>query len=104
MFSGIVVYVITWWIVLFTVLPWGVSPPEEAEPGHETGAPARPRLLLKFGVTTAIATVLWLLIYVLVEATLFSFRDWAAQICVGGRSFPGFEGCRPPGPHTGDRP
>jgi|HigsolmetaGSP11D_1036233.scaffolds.fasta_scaffold06292_4 predicted secreted protein len=78
--SGIVVYVITWWIVLFTVLPWGVTPQEEVAPGHEAGAPAQPKLLIKFAVTTVIATVLWLIIYLLVDANIFSFRDWAARM------------------------
>ncbi len=59
LFGGIVVYVIIWWLVLFTVLPWGVRPPAEPEKGHATSAPARPRLLLKFAITTVAATGLW---------------------------------------------
>lgn len=78
--SAIVVYVITWWVVLFMVLPWGVKPPEEVEEGHATSAPDRPRLLLKFGITTAVSAVIWLIIYVLVISDVFSFRDWAATI------------------------
>src|SRR5437763_284104 len=39
-----------------------------------TGAPRRPRLLLKAGITTAVAAVIWLGIYVLVREPWFSFR------------------------------
>lgn len=75
---GIAVFVITWWVVLFAVLPWGASPPEEVEAGHAPSAPARPRLLLKMAVTTGITCVVWLGIYALVQFDLISFREMAA--------------------------
>jgi predicted secreted protein len=73
-FGGIVIYVICWWMVLFAVLPWGNSPPEIPEPGHATSAPEKPRLALKFAVTTGIATVIFLLIWWLMDSGLVSFR------------------------------
>lgn len=78
--SGIVVFAITWWIVLLAVLPWGVRPPDQVEPGHAYGAPARPRRGLKVVVTTGVTIVIWLIIYALVSADVFSFRDWAGQM------------------------
>ena len=49
--SGIVVYIVIWWIVFFLVLPIGVRPPhevgEEVEPGNDAGAPVRPYLWRK---------------------------------------------------------
>lgn len=60
-FGGVVVYIIVWWLVLFTVLPFGVRPPKDPEKGHATSAPDRPRLLLKFAITTVIATGFWFL-------------------------------------------
>jgi predicted secreted protein len=75
--SGVVVFFITWWTVLFAVLPWGNKPPEEPEPGHAPSAPAKPRLLLKFGITTVITAVIWLIIFALIESDLISFRDMA---------------------------
>jgi predicted secreted protein len=62
-FGGIVIFIIVWWMVLFTVLPWGVRREEAPEAGHEPGAPANPRLWLKLGVTTLIACVIWGVIY-----------------------------------------
>lgn len=73
--TGIVAYVIIWWLVLFTVLPWGSRAPDAPEPGHATSAPARPRLLLKFVVTTLIATLLWGGVYLFIESGLVSLRD-----------------------------
>jgi predicted secreted protein len=66
-FTGILVYIIVWWMVLFTVLPWGVRPPAEPGPGHATSAPERPRMWLKAGVTSLIAAVIWLFIYLALE-------------------------------------
>ncbi len=73
-FTGIMVYVIAWWMVLFTVLPWGNRASDNPEPGHETGAPEKPHLWLKMAVTTGIATVLWALIYWVIEADIITFR------------------------------
>ena len=54
-------FVIFWFLALFCVLPIGLG---DADP--QTGAPARPRLLLKVGIASAIATVLWLVFYALI--------------------------------------
>ena len=72
--TGLLAYVIIWWMVLFTVLPWGIKVPEEPEPGHATSAPEKPRLVRKFTITTVIATLLWGLVYTLIESGLISFR------------------------------
>ena len=77
--SGIVVYLITWWLVLFAVLPWGAAPPEQIDKGHAPSAPARPRLRMKFLVTTGVAALVWLAIFVTVESGVISFREMAAQ-------------------------
>jgi len=74
-FSAVAVYVIIWWCVFFMALPFGVRPPEEAEPGHAASAPVRPRLWLKAAVTTLIAAVLWGAVYWIIEADIISFRE-----------------------------
>lgn len=73
-FTGVLVYAMIWWVVLFTVLPWGVKVPDEHEPGHATSAPEKPLLGRKFLITTAIATVLWVIAYTVIESGLLSFR------------------------------
>jgi predicted secreted protein len=72
--SGIAVYVVLWWVVLFAVLPWGVRPAEDLPPGADRGAPERPRLLLKAAVTTLVAAILWLGVYAAVESGMLDFR------------------------------
>ncbi len=73
--TGIMVYVVIWCVVLFTVLPWGVRPVENPEPGHMSGAPENPRLLLKFAVTTVIAVIIWAALDWLILSDLISFRN-----------------------------
>ncbi len=73
--TGIMVYVVLWWIVLFTVLPWGAEPPANPEPGHATSAPEKPRLLLKFAVTTVIAGIVFAALYWFIDSGFVSFRD-----------------------------
>jgi predicted secreted protein len=74
-FTGIVTYLIIWWVVLFAVLPWGVRQQQEVEPGHDPGAPANPQLLRKAVATSVIAAVLWLIAYFIVDAGLLNFRQ-----------------------------
>ena len=73
--TGIVVYVLVWWITLFAVLPLWVTPAEPDDPGHAAGAPQRPRLLLKMAITTVVSALIWLAIYVLVRSPGLSFRE-----------------------------
>ncbi|RMD62944.1 MAG: DUF1467 family protein [Alphaproteobacteria bacterium] len=74
-FSGLLVYGILWWLVLFTVLPWGVRVPDNPEPGHATSAPERPMLWRKALVTSVIAGILWLIVYWIVTSDLISVRS-----------------------------
>jgi predicted secreted protein len=73
--TGIVVYVLVWWVTLFAVLPLWVTPSEPDDPGHASGAPQRPRMLLKVAVTTAVSAIIWLGIYLLVKSPWLSFRE-----------------------------
>lgn len=73
--TGIMVYIVTWWVVLFTVLPWGAHPPANPQPGHATSAPEKPRLLLKFAVTTVVAGIVFAALYWFISADYISFRN-----------------------------
>jgi predicted secreted protein len=58
--TAIAIYFLIWWVVLFTVLPWGVRPQgAEGAPGTDPGAPLVPRLLAKLVWTTIIATAVF---------------------------------------------
>lgn len=72
-FEGVAAYVILWWVVLFATLPLGVKPLEKDDVGHAAGAPANPRLWFKAGLATAIAAVLWLILFALLKTGVIQF-------------------------------
>jgi len=72
--SGIVVYLMIWWLVIFMVLPFGVKPPEDPEPGHAPSAPERPLLWRKAAITTVISAAIWVLVYLAVTQHWVRFR------------------------------
>jgi predicted secreted protein len=73
--TGIVVYILVWWVTLFAVLPLWVTPAEPGDLGHGAGAPQHPYMLRKLALTTAIAAVIWLCIFALVTSPWLSFRE-----------------------------
>jgi predicted secreted protein len=72
--TGIVVYILIWWVALFAILPLWVTPTDPGDTGYGTGAPKQSHLWLKVGLTSAVAAVLWIGIYILVKEPWFSFR------------------------------
>jgi predicted secreted protein len=79
-FTGLVLYVLIWWTVLFAVLPFGTRPITEAdEHTGWRGAPENPRLGIKLVATTLVAGVIWAGAYVLITGPWLSFRHgWLA--------------------------
>ncbi len=72
------IYFITWWTVLFAVLPWGIRSQAESdmvEPGTDPGAPVQPRLLRKALVTTVIAAIVTGAILYIIESGIVSMED-----------------------------
>lgn len=61
--SGILVYVVSWWLVFFMTLPFGVTAQDadggEVEPGTPTSAPKQPMLLKKVIASSLIAAIIW---------------------------------------------
>lgn len=56
-------YAVSWWMVLFMVLPHRATPPATPGPGHATGAPEYPQIRRKLLWTTAFAVIPTVLIY-----------------------------------------
>ena len=73
--TAVVVFILIWWVTLFTVLPWGVRRTENPEEGHDQGAPARPMLLRKLLITTGISVILFGITYGVIETSGLSLRD-----------------------------
>jgi predicted secreted protein len=75
LFTIIVVFVLTWWVVIFTVLPWGNRAADHVVSGHAPSAPANPRIKQKLLWTTIIAFIVTALIVATIHYTKFSFRE-----------------------------
>ncbi len=74
-FTGLVLYLLIWWVALFAVLPIGTRPVEDPDGlSGWRGAPERPRLLMKVLITTAVATIIWGGSYLLISSDYISFR------------------------------
>jgi predicted secreted protein len=73
-FTGVMVYIILWWLVWFTLLPVGVRMPDQVEKGQAESAPANPRLWLKALGATLIAGILWGALYYAIQSDWLSFR------------------------------
>ena len=72
--KGFLIYVIIWWIVVFTILPIGIRKPNKVEKGHAQGAPLNPQILKKFLITSVIAFVLWLIVFYFIKNQFFTFQ------------------------------
>jgi predicted secreted protein len=62
----IAIYIVTWMVCLFVVLPWGVrnqSDTGDIVAGSEPGAPATFRIWKKLAATTILAALVVALIY-----------------------------------------
>lgn len=75
--TGIMVYLVVWWIMLFAVLPLGVRRVENPGPGQDRGAPENPQILRKVVITSLVAAVVWIGFYFLHQTDIFNFRQWA---------------------------
>ena len=73
-FTGVMVYVILWWLVWFVMLPIGVKVPDEVGKGHAASAPANPNLGIKAAATTLISGALWGVVYLVIASEVISFR------------------------------
>lgn len=72
-FTGIIVFLLIFWTLLFTILPWGNRAKDEAEVGMAGSAPANPRVKQKFLITFVISCVMWVIIAVLIHLEIIDF-------------------------------
>ena len=70
--SGLVVYILLWWWVFLMTLPFGAKAPDVIETGHATSAPLKPMLWRKVMITTAIAGILFAIVYWVIVSEIIS--------------------------------
>jgi predicted secreted protein len=76
--TSVAIFFIIWWVVLFTVLPWGIrSQAETGEvvPGSDPGAPALPKLKSKLMWTTLVAAIVFAAFQVIYRYRLVGLDD-----------------------------
>ena len=78
--GSIIVYVLIWWIIFFSVLPVGIQSNKEKFKekieGIDPGAPLNPKIGKKFLITTLITSIIFIVIYYLVEFNLLNLREY----------------------------
>ena len=77
--GSIIVYVMIWWIIFFSVLPIGIQSNKEVFKekigGMDPGAPKNPNIALKFLITTLITSIIFAVIYYLVKIEFLNLRE-----------------------------
>ena len=78
--GSIIVYVLIWWIIFFSVLPLGIQSNKEKFreriEGIDPGAPNNPKIAKKFLITTIITSIIFIVIYYLVRIDLLNLREF----------------------------
>jgi predicted secreted protein len=78
--GSLIVYISIWWIVFFSVLPFGVKPQNakltDELHGNDRGAPKNPQIRKKFLITTLITSIIFLVIYYLVSQNYLNLRGY----------------------------
>ena len=78
--GSIIVYVMIWWIVFFSILPVGIKSNKEvfrdSIEGIDPGAPKNPKIAKKFLITTIITSILFIMIYYIVDLGFFNLRNF----------------------------
>ena len=78
--GSIIVYVLIWWVIFFSVLPFGVQSNKEIFKekieGIDPGAPKNPKIAKKFLITTLITSLIFLVIYYLININVLNLREY----------------------------
>ena len=78
--GSIIVYVMIWWIIFFSILPVGIKSNKEvfrdSIEGVDPGAPKNPKIVKKFLITTIITSILFIMIYYIVDLGFFNLRNF----------------------------
>ncbi len=79
-FTGIIVYMLIFWTLLFTILPWGNRAPDDKDAATMGGAPINPRIKQKFIITAIISAALWVIIALLIHFEVVDFYEIARRM------------------------
>ena len=78
--GSIIIYVLIWWMIFFSLLPVGIRSKKknfkEDLGGIDPGAPDNPKIGKKFFITTIITSIIFMVIYYLVQFNLLNLREY----------------------------
>ena len=70
------IYLLVWWVVIFTMLPLGIERHDEQGKGFDAGAPKFANIKKKMIHTTIISAVIVALIWLLVDLGIIRWTEW----------------------------
>ena len=74
--TALSIYLVIWWVVLFTILPLGVQSHHEAgidlKDGGDPGAPVNPNMKKKVLTTTWVAAIVFAILWTVIHFKLIS--------------------------------
>lgn len=73
------IYLLIWWVMLFTVLPLGVERHTDEGRGFDAGAPREANLKRKLVLTSLLSAGILAVIIILVEAGVIRWSEWFQQ-------------------------
>ncbi len=77
--GALIIFLLVWWCVFFTMLPTGVKgrweSADDGVTGADPGAPSDPQLKKKFIRTTIVAVIVSTAIILVVASGVIDFRD-----------------------------
>ena len=78
--GSIIVYVLIWWMIFFSVLPIGIKSNtnkfQEKLQGNDPGAPKNPNIGKKFFFTTLITSIIFIGIYCMISLNYLNLREY----------------------------
>ena len=78
--GSIIVFVLIWWIIFFSILPIGIQSNKETFreklEGNDPGAPKNPKIAKKIIITTIITSIIFVVIYYLVKINILNLREF----------------------------
>ena len=75
--GSLIIYVMIWWIIFFSLLPLDVDRKhKQIVEGIDKGSPENPRIIKKLIYTTIITSIIFIGIYLLVKYNYFNLRKF----------------------------
>ncbi len=74
--NALFIYLLIWWVMLFTVLPLGVERHQAPEKGHDAGAPKKHDLKKKLFLNSIISLIILGVIQILVVTGVIQWHQW----------------------------